>query len=163
MACAQYLKLTYKFKRLDMEKPLNQFLRTSYWFKVKQNVTWGKKIDFYDAIYKVDPEIFIKYVDGVMKISKLDTVIWNVRYINEMKALQDMGFKIVRVNVPNRRTQIHKYSRKAAEGSVPVALQFDRNFSTNYNTDYSITWSKYGDTRGIIDSLLERLDYKFDL
>lgn len=163
VACAEYLRKTYNFKRLNMEKPLDRFLRTAYWYKVKQNANWGKKIDFYDAIYKVDPEIFIKYSMGVMKISEADTVIWNVRYINEMKALQDIGFKICRINIPNRRVQINKYSRKAATGSVPVALQFDSNFSINHNTDYSVTWSKMNDTGPIMESFLERIGYKFDL
>ncbi len=143
-----------------MDAALKQFLRTSTAFKKMENVPFDKMLAYYDAIYGVDNEIFIKYVRGVMDMSIADTVIPNVRYLNEMKALQDMGFIICRVTHTARRVNIERYAKTAHEGSIPVALEYDKSFAVRHNAEYSINWTSKGSVGTIIEPLLERIGYK---
>lgn len=159
-ACAEYLKRTYHFKRLNMEDMLNRFLKTQFGLRKSQKLSWFQKMEYYDALYRVNPEIFSKYTLLRMEESVADTVIWNVRYISEMKALQEADFIICRVTHNSRRTDIGKYVKTAAEGSVSLALQYDKSFATRYNADYSVNWESKATTSTTIDPFLERIGYK---
>lgn len=159
-ACAEYLYHTYRFKRINMDEALRQFIKTSYWYKVKQNTNWIQKLQFYDAIYSVDNEIFIKYMRGRMEKVESDVVVWDVRYLNEMKALKDMGFIICQVYHPRGKVEIGKYVKSSNEGTVAVAMTYDDRFSINHSPDISVTWGKYSDTKPIMDALLTRIGYK---
>ena len=162
-SCAQYLAYKHRFKRLNMDDALKRFLRTSYWYKFMENVSFNKSMAFYDAIYKVDNEIFIKYIEGRLNLTEVDVVIPSVRYINEMKALQDMGFIICRVTHKSQPVNITRYAKTAVEGSVPVALEYDRSFAVRHNAQYSIDWTSQGSVGTIIEPFLERIGYKVDL
>lgn len=159
-ACAEYLRIYHDFKRLNMETALKLFHKRSYWFKNKHQIKWFDLQAMYDAIYKVDPEIFINYTLGRLAHSKADHVIWNVRYINEMKALQEAGFVICRVTHNVRRTDIGKYAKNAADGSIPLALQYDKTFAIRHKVDYSVNWTDKASTGTILTPFLESIGYK---
>lgn len=163
IACAEYLRRSRGFKRLNMDEALKRFLKTSYWYKEKQNISWKTKLEFYDAVYRVDPNIFIKYVEGIMNKSFVDTVIYDVRYLNEMEALQKMGFIICRVTTNVKELQAGKYVKSAAPGSVVLSLTYDKRFSVNYNANYSVNWTSKATTAALMDAFLERIGFKLDL
>jgi hypothetical protein len=160
IACAEYLKRTHAFKRINMDDALKKFLKTSYWYKVKQNMDWKTKLEFYDAVYKVDSDIFIKYIEGRMALTSVDTVIYDVRYLNEMKALQDMGFIICRVTTPVKELQVGKYVKSAAVGSVGLSIAYDKRFSINNNANFVVNWTSKGTTGTIIEAFLDRIGYQ---
>lgn len=163
ISCAEYLKRVHGFKRFDMDAPLKKFLKTAYAYKHKQNLTFKKSLAFYDSIYRVDNEIFIKYVQWRMSISEIDTVISDVRYLNEMEALKDLGFTICRVTTPVKRLPIGEFAKYAEPGSVAMALAYDKRFSVNYDANYSVNWTTVATTGSVMDPFLERIGYKFDL
>lgn len=162
-ACAQYLKITRHFKRMDMDEALKRFLKTCYWYEDYKKLAWKKKIEFYDTIYKTDPEIFIKYTAGKVKLTRKDTVIFDVRYVNELNALKEMGFIICRVTTNAKQVQPGKYIRTAAPGNVGLSLMYDKRFSLNHPANYSLNWTSKATTGALIDAFLERIGYKLDL
>ena len=163
-ACAEYLRRKLLFKRLNMDEPIRRFLQASYWHKAKANVDWQQRLAFYDAAYKIDNDIFIKYVDGRIKRTIVDTVIYDVRYLNEMKALQEMGFIICRVTTTNTKNlQIGKLVKTADTGTVALSLLYNKNFSANNPANYSLGWVNKATTDKVMGAFLERIEYKVDL
>lgn len=159
-ACAEYMKRQYSFKRLNMDDALKRFLRTSYWYENWKNISFKQKLSFYDAVYKVDPEIFINYVRGRMELSKKDTVIYDVRYLNEVKALQDMGFTICRVIKPVKDLQVGKYVKNAETGTVGLSIAYDRRFSANHKVEHSINYTTKANVGPLVDDFLTRIGYE---
>jgi hypothetical protein len=98
-----------------------------------------------------------------MAVSTIDTVIWDVRYLNELIALKEMGFKICRVTTGSKPMHLKKYVGKAESGTVALAMTYDSNYAFKHNVDYSVEWTKYADTKGIMDGLLDRIGYQLDL
>lgn len=148
---------------MNMDEALQRFLRTSYWFKHKQNMDFQTKLAFYDAVYRVDPELFVKYVAGRIKTTNVDTVIPDVRYLNEMEALKEMGFIICRVTTNAKQLQAGKYIKTAAPGSVALSLVYDKRFSINHSANYAINWTSKASVGPVIDTFLERIGFKLDI
>ena len=155
-ACAEYLYHTYWFKRLDMDDGLKDFLRHSLGPHKKIPIVRSRV--FYDSIYKVDPEIFISHIKYRIERSDNDIVISDIRYLNELRALQEMDFKIVRVTV-DLLPKIGVYVKSAAAGTVALASMYDKTFAFKNNVEYSIHYTKRADLSNIMDPLLERMGY----
>lgn len=151
------------FKRINMDDALTQFIRTSYGWGQRQKLKFNEKLRFYDALYAIDPDIFIKYTLTKLEYNDADIVIPDVRYINEMKALQEAGFIICRVTTGNKRNRFDLYSKNANDGSIAVALQYDRDFAVANNANFSLVWSSRAQTKEIVDVFLERIGYKLDI
>ena len=162
-ACAQYLKRTHGFKRLDMDDALKQFIKTSYWYKTYQNLPQKLRQGFYDSIYRVDPDIFLRYTQRRMRLSSADTVIYDVRYLNELRGLQEMNFIVCRVTTPVKHLQAGRYVKGAEDGTVALSLAYDKRFAVNYNVEHSVNWTSKGTTGAIMDEFLDRIGYKLDI
>lgn len=145
-----------------MDDALIRFMRTTYDLKKYQKLTFRTRLEFYDAVYGVDPEFFIEHVKSRLKKTTADIVIPDVRYINEMEALQELGFIITRVTTPVKHLPVGFFSNTAKEGSLAVAMAYDKNFAVNHNANFSVNWSKKSDTEGIMTAFLERIGYKLD-
>lgn len=162
-ACTQYLTRSRDFKRMNMNDALKRFLKTSYWSKERAQVDWRKLLVFYDSVYKVENDIFIKYMRGRVESTGADIIIPDVRYLNEMEALIEMGFIICRVTTPVKQLQIDKYVMGAEGGTVAVSMKYDKRFSTNHGANYSVHWTSKATTGALMDAFLERIGYKFDI
>lgn len=164
-ACAEHLKWKHEFKRLEFDDPIRKFIRKSYGYKPWTNINWQKRLEFYDSIYRVDNDFFINIMRQKIQNSEVDIVISDVRYINELDALREMDFKIVRVTSAKPMTgypQVGKYVKTAEVGSVPVALYFDSNRTFQGKIDYSIYWESRTKMPDVLDPLLERMGYNLD-
>lgn len=162
-ACAQYLKNKRKFKYISMDDPLRRFLRAGGFHPRLKRFPLAERLEYYDAVHKINPNFFIDSVKFRMGLSKIDTVIWDVRYINELKQLKDMGFIICRVTSGKSPIHLKKYVGKAESGTVAVAMTYDSNLAFQSNVDYSVEWSGPAVTKVVMDSFLERIGYKLDL
>lgn len=164
IACAEYLKLWHGFKRMSMDEPLKKLVRANHDFKRWASVPWGTRIELYDAVYKVFPDLFIENINFRLDRTEVDTVIWDVRYMAEMKALKDRGFNIVRINTGSKPVHLKKYVRNAEKGTTAVAMTYDSNLAFQQNVDYSIFWSRNKGltTAAAVDPVLQRMGFDIE-
>lgn len=158
-ACAEYISHKYLFKRVNMDEGLRYFLTKMYGYKSHRKVTIKERRAFYDSIYKIDPEIFISHIKLRVKLSEKDLVIFDVRYLNEMKALQELGFKIVRVTAPTR-PHVGVYVNSTIPGTVALASMYDKSFAFKNNVEYSVHFTGRLGLPATIDPLLTAMGYE---
>ena len=159
--CAEYLKHTHGFKRMDMDDGVKYFMRQMYDLNGWSNIKRADRRAFYDAIYKVDPNIFISHITSRVKKSLNDIVISDVRYVNELDALLELDFKIVRVTTP-AKPKIGVYVKGAAAGTTALSSLYDKKFAVKYDVQYSLQFTKKSDLPNVLDPLLEQIGLKLD-
>lgn len=158
VSCTEYIRHKFNFKRIDMDDGIKYFLRQMYDLNGWKNIGIKQRREFYDAIYKVDPNIFISHIKSRVRKSERDIVVSDVRYLNELQALQEMDFKIVRVTTPVL-PKVGVYVKNAAPGTTALSSLYDKSFAIKHNVEYSINFNKFGDLPRIIPPLLESMGY----
>ena len=92
-----------------------------------------------DKMKEIDPDIWAKYV--VRKIKHLDNIIIDdLRFVNEAKYLQELGFTIIKLNIdPN--IQRNRIMRKYVQHYQKHLNNLHHNSEQDYNNikvDYSL-------------------------
>jgi len=164
--CARYLWKSYKFRFWGMDDELDKFLRrlhnSKYTFRPKMN--YQHKLRYYDAWYKLDPDIWIRHI--LYRINEgratRNAVVPDARYLNEIKALQEDGFVIIRVSVPDKFYSKKSTSIKMLNDTVnPGAIDYYEWFSPHVNSiikaDYSIHIDSFASLRRSIDKIISDL------
>jgi dephospho-CoA kinase len=159
---AAYLKKQYRFKLKRLRDGTERILRILYDYEPYAHVSWEQEIYIYDALYKIDNNIWIGYLERRLKKSNSEhIVIDDVRYINEVNKLRELGFTIVRVTSPDedRHRRIGKGLARALQGSVILTEYFDRDNTEAYVADYTINATRDRlATKHSVDILVEKLD-----
>ena len=155
---AFYLQKRYKFLRKPLREPLRKFLRTIYYYGDYKRVSWEQELGFYDALYKLDPNIWITHLKRRLNTSTSDIVVEDARYINEVQALKDMGFILIRINAPEslRKRNIGKSLLDAAENSVILAEYFHKDLTSLYRADYTLLNEDKESTRKALDIIISK-------
>jgi len=155
---ARYLATKYNFKHLSLKDPLYDILRKLYYYGEWKRISWEQEIKFYDALYKLDLNIWIGYLERRLRTTTMDVVVDDPRYINEVQALKELGFILIRIDAPEgeRRGRIPAHLQDAAAGSVALAEYFHKDISAAYKTDYSITNTDKESTRKALDIILQK-------
>lgn len=158
--CAEYLRRRYNFRRKSMVDPINRFIKQLYFYDRDTRVTWEVKRAFYDSIYKLDNELLINYLVERVKMSDVNIVVDDVRYMNEAKRLKEMGFKIIRVTSPPKGRQRIKFSLgpNASPGTLLLNELYNKDFTSELQVDYSIHNTSYETTRADLDAIMENID-----
>lgn len=156
---AEYLRYTYKFSRKNLNDPLVDFIKKLYYFEPDQRVHWEMRREMYDALYKINPEMWITYYKNRMERSTSDVVCDDARYMNEGIALQEMGFKMVRVTSPLKKNARLRKSlgKSAAPGTLFLNELYSRDFLKDIKVDYSIHNVERESTKRAMDAILEEL------
>lgn len=164
VACAEYCRRILKFKRVDLNENLVQFIRTAY------GHTWHTKkpaqeiVPFYDAIYKLDNNFFINHFKRKFQNTEKDIVVVDVRYLNELQELKELEFVIIRVTVSDqtRGPNIGAKIKTAEQNTVVLSMLYDKNFASNYNVEYSVNYTSISSLAALIDPVLEQKGYIID-
>jgi hypothetical protein len=121
-AVARELERAYKFKVVGMLDAVERIYRIIYFNNKWNRVRWEKTVKIYDALYEVDPEIWIQYMERRLSTSTQDIVIPDVRYVAELDRLRNLGFTVVRVREEGGTSVPHpgKSLLDAGEGTVIV-------------------------------------------
>lgn len=152
--CAHYLYKRKAFKRMQLDDGVTRIIRSMYTFRLHKRVTWERRVEMYDALYKLDPNIHIDYLLSKLSITTRDVVVPDVRYLNELEKLIAAGFVIVRVNSPATEIRI-KGIKSAAVGTVKLNEYFGHNFDV-YPVSYSVFVEDRDKAREMLDIILEK-------
>jgi hypothetical protein len=160
---AFYLKQKYHFKRMKLQDGIDTLIRTFYGLEKMKRPSWEKRLDFYNALYKVDPNVHVNYLLRRLETTTMpNVVVEDPRYGNEVVALGKAGFTVVRIITDEtvRKRRIGKGLRDAAAGSVILTEYFNTDPSRAYKVDYNVQNITRDGTRKIIDDLILKLDTK---
>jgi len=159
---AFFLERHHNFKRVRMDDGVAKFMRDMYGYKRYQRPTWERRVDIYDALYKIDPTIHLRYLFSRMTRITKDIVIEDVRYISELQALREDGFIIIRIAAPERQRRRHigKSLRNAADGSLLLSESFFDDKTASYSADYVVLNEDREKTRQAITKLLDEIRSK---
>src|SRR6185295_19256919 len=162
-SCAVYLKRSHGFKRIRLMQGVARIAKVLYFHKNYERIPWAKKRAIYDALYKVDKNIWIGYVENRLSNTTEPIVIDDAKFLNEVMKLKELGFIIIRVNtsMKNRAKAVGRFlGPDIIPGSVAMIEYFNKDPTEALQVDYSI----YHD--GTLKNLYKTLDElltKFDI
>lgn len=164
-ACAEYLRRIRGFKRMELREGLIHFLRTSYGYHSHFKMPHNEITPYYDAIYKLNNTLFVNHFKARFENTVRDVVVSDIRYLNELEALKEMGFIIVRVTTSKlgRGPNLKHKLKSAAPNTVTLSMLYDKNFASNYNVEYSVNYTSISSLAALIDPVLEQKGYKLDI
>ena len=155
---ADYLRSQHNFKKESLGDGVTRILRILYYYGSHKQIPWETKLLVYDALYKIDPDIWIGYMERKLRTTTRDVVIDDARYINEITALKDLGFTVIRITAPETRRKRHlKGVKGASPGILTVHELFNRSFLEIAGVDYSIYNETKDGTRKALDEIVESL------
>jgi len=154
--CAIYLKKQHGFTRMRMDDGVAKAMRFFYLYRPHEKIRWQDRLKFYDAWYKVDPNVHIGYAKHRLSTVVNDVVIEDTRYLNELQELKKLGFTIVRIAAPETRTNI-KGTSTAAPGTLVLQEYFNEDKTVGYSADYSIYNNTKAGTYRSLDALVDKL------
>lgn len=137
---SQYLVKNHGFKSKRMAEDLYSFIgkmigREKYNYKIK----WESLITFYDAIYKVDPTLWVGHMEKRLRMSSDDSniVIDDARFVSEVQKLRELGCVIVRIQL-NQASVQHLYKNV---GKLSGTAIIDEWFGEKSPADITIEMS----------------------
>lgn len=165
-----YLRDRYYFEHKRLSEPVERFVRHTHFYlgRGKGKVyAWERKLEIYDFMYKMEPEIWVRYMDFRLEKQLKDCVVSDVRYANELEYLRDkLGFTIIRVHAEGKKlVNIAKIlGKEYAPGTLALAELYGRDFTTTIRADYTMTWhtSRRDDARQSIDEILAQITQNVD-
>ena len=163
-SAAVYLKRSHGFKRIRLMQGVTRICKMLYWYRKYERPSWDKKRAIYDALYKVDNDIWITYVRHRLETTTEPIVIDDAKFLNEVRALKELGFIVIRVNTAAKH-RIRAVSRFLGKdvipGSVAVTEYFNNDPTTLMQVDYSIYHDgKLANLYKTVDELLLNLKDK---
>jgi hypothetical protein len=155
---ADYLRRQHGFKKVAFNDGLLDVLRKLYYYVPRQRIRWETRLRYYDALYKVDPNIWAGYMERRLSTTLSDVVIDDPRYLNEVAVLKGLGFTVIRLVAPEdrRKKRLEAY-KWAAEGLLSVHDRYNRDFDASIGVDFSIYNETKEGTRKALDEIVQRL------
>lgn len=155
---ADYLRVHHDFKKLSLNEGVDKMMRTFYYYGDHKRIPWEVRLRVYDALYEIDPSIWIGYLERRLRTTTRDVVVDDPRYLNEINALKDLGFTVIRLTAPEtRRRRFLKGVKNAPPGVLAVHELFNRNFLEAAKVDYSIYNETKDGTRKALDEIVKTL------
>jgi dephospho-CoA kinase len=155
---ADFLRRQRGFKKLSLNDGLRQILRKLYYYETHKTINWQTRVLYYDALYKIDPDIWVGYMERRLRTTTRDVVIDDVRYLNEVARLKELGFVIIRIVAPeNKRTRRLNAYRSATSGLVDMHDLYARDFNETAGVDFSIYNDSKDATRASLDDIIADL------
>lgn len=153
---SRFLRVNRGFKHMRLDDALTTYLRTVYGRSFYRHMNYVKRIAFYDELYKLDNNIHINHLLGRFSTTARDIVISDIRYVNELLALQNIGFTIVRLTTT--RTKFRGISIKGLGHSTAgtIALQEAYGKLEPYSVPYSIMYEDRTRAFELVDRIIEK-------
>jgi hypothetical protein len=151
---ADYLVKNRTFKRMRLEDGITKFIRYMYAYRPHQRVKWETRYEMYNALYKIDNEIFIDYLLRKLETVTMDVVVDDAKYLNEVDKLKKAGFIIVRISSPRGVTRFPG-AKTASSGYLSMYEYFGTNFDY-ISVDYSIMNENRDKTKLMLDRIVDK-------
>jgi hypothetical protein len=159
VSAGDWLRKAHGFKVLRTDDGVAKFIRDMYMYQPHKRVTWERRIEFYDAIYKLDNNIHINHLLRKLRSvpDSKSVVVPDARYINEVTALAAQGFLVVRVTDPlgYKPTRMAGMA-SAAKGTIKLQEFYGRKYNDAYPVDYSVSNDDLTKLRRSIDRIIEK-------
>lgn len=152
---AHYLYKHHGFKHLRMVDATHRIIKWFYKYRPYQRIKWERQLEFYDALYGLDPDIHVDHILRRLQTTTRDVVIDDPRYINEVRKLKEAGFIIVRLNMQENKRLRLAGMQSANPGTVKLNEYFAAG-SDAYPVDYSIINENKETLYQLLDSVVER-------
>jgi hypothetical protein len=113
----------------------------------------------YDALYSVDPTVWVKYLDYRLSKATNDIILTDIRYSSEAKLLTERGFKIIRIVSTNVKGNKGKIIAAKREGQTPLdgTILLQEAYPGKmmpYKVSYSITHNNLEATKKVLDRIV---------
>lgn len=152
---AHYLYKKKYFKRMQLEDGVIKLIRDMYTYKLHKRVPWEQKIRFYDALYKLDPDIHIDYLIRKLMTTERDVIVPDVRYLNEIEKLVKHNFVIIRINITGTGYTRLAGMRSASAGTIKLQEYFGGHTEA-YPVHYSILADDRYKAREMLDIIVDK-------
>lgn len=155
---ARHLNQKYKWHRFRMHtgalRAYNLLNGTGAWKKLPEQ----RKQEFYDLIYKFNPESFINWLPRRLEkvTDNRPIVIEDARYVSEVQALSAMDFVIIRIVTPHAKIPFGL--KAAAPGTVVLNEWYPNAAQKPYNPYYQIVFDDFGDMTKQIEQMIASLE-----
>lgn len=164
--CARYLWKVHKFRFYGMDDELDKFLRRLHnsKYKFRPKINYQHKLRYYDVWYKLDPDIWIRHL--LYRINEpratRNAVVPDARYMNEIKALEEDGFIIIRVSVADKfyskkTTHIKTLNDTVNPGAIDYYEWFSPHVSNVIKARYSVHFENYAGLKRSLDAIISEL------
>lgn len=153
---ARELEKKYNFKIVPMFDAVNRIYRILRFDEARwSRVPWETTTKIYDAIYKIDNNLWINYLEKRLETTTRDVVIPDVRYQYEVERLKNLGFIVVRVKHLDKIENINigKSLLDAAEGTVIVNEYYGKS-----SVDFAITFESVSNMKDVVHHMISRLN-----
>jgi len=123
-----------------------QFVKHVHWYMGAYRgkmLGWEKRMDIYDFIYKMEPDVWVKNIEHRLPLMQKDVVVSDVRYISELEYLRNnLGFTVVRVYAPMVKAPriASVMGRESSPGTLYLMETYGKDFTERIGSDYSITF-----------------------
>lgn len=150
-----YLRNHYKFTTFRMMDGVKKLFSVFYRGEFKSSRP-QRRNEYYDALYKVDNDIFIKYLDYRLVRTEKNVIVDDVRYVHEVRKLKEMGFTIVRI-IPAKSRYVTGIAN-AAPGTSLVFEHFPANKASGYEVDLTLSFTNREAMRRQLDLYMSNLN-----
>lgn len=154
---ATVLRNEHKFDKMSLQDPAKSIARRLWVYGKGQRVNWERRYKIYDAMYKLDSDVWVRYLLNRVPKTPRDIVVDDIRYINELEMLRASGFIIVRIVRPEALRKGHIKIMDAAPGTLILHEWFNKDFTDLIRADYTITNDTRDATIKSIDVLVDKL------
>jgi hypothetical protein len=151
---AFYLQQRHGFKPVRISDGVTKLMRFFYVWAKHQKPPWERRMDIYDALYKLDNRIHIDYLLRRMDTTTMHVVVDDVRYLSELKRLKEEGWIIIRVSSPAKKRHIGKTLLHSDSGTVVLNEYFGNTDLAEYRADYSIYIESREATKRAVDQII---------
>jgi len=147
-----------------MQDSVSKIVKWFYKYRPHERVKWERRVEFYDALYKIDNDIHVDYVlrriFGAQESTR-DIVVDDARYANEIIKLREAGFIIIRMTMENERLKRLKSMKTASPNRVSINEKFAPK-NAPYPVDYSILNVTKDGLYQMLDNIVEKERAKLD-
>ena len=154
---ATELRDKHGFDKMSLQDPAKSIARRLWVYGKGQRVSWERRYRIYDAMYKIDSDVWVRYLLNRIPKTPRNIVVDDIRYVNELQMLRESGFIIIRVTRPEDGRKRHIKLMDAAPGTLVLQEWFNKDFTSLIRADYTIDNYSRNGTKESIAKLVEKL------
>lgn len=142
---SRYLAERHNYDEKKLGDGVTRFIRMMYPYETFKRIHYADRMLFYDTLYGIDPGIWVGFLKMRLTDSQAkpenNTVTCDVRYLNELEVLQELGYITVRLsgtNIPHFKDRSPKVMPSLNRNSLQLSEWYERDPLRKAKVDYNI-------------------------